>query len=666
MRKLFNIPNLATLCLVVAATSARAQAPVVSTDPAADTVCENSIATFSIEATGATSFYWQEWDGTAWTTLADGGLYSGATNDTLNVSAASTLNGRSYRAIAVNTSGEDTSANAMLTINALPNAGTITGINNICVGASLTLNASAGGGTWSSSNTALATVNSVGQVFTVGAGLDTIHYTVTTPSCGSDVASYTIQIDDHVSASPILGAAHVCVAGAITLTNAAGAGTWSASNGNVVVGSTTGLVSGVAAGIDTITYVFNNTCGTFTETTTVTVETPLPVGTISGPATVCVGSPATFVATEPGGIWISSDGAVASVDLPGLITGRGQGTAVIMYVVGNSCGSGTAMDTIQVDRQASVITGPDSVGVGAMITLADSAIGGAWTSVDITVATISTTGMVTGVATGTTNIEYTVTNFCGTSTAVKNIHVGVAPSAGIITGGDSLCVGAQLTLSASVVGGVWSASNTAASVDADGVVTGITGAMADTIHYTVSNGFGSSTVSKVVYVDQIPVITIDGPSSVSLNVGYTLVATPAGGTWVSTNTDKVIFISSNTFVAIKRGVVDLIYTVTNDCGTSSDTFVVNLPTTGVEEVAANNMISIAPNPNNGSFSINVAAAANEKVQVVITNMVGAVVSETTVDANKANNIALNQPAGVYFVTATTGSEKYTTKVVVTK
>lgn len=674
MRKLLNIPYLVTLGLVMSAATANAQAPAVTTDPSATAACEGAIANFSVAATGATSYSWQESaDGTAWTTLADGGMYSGTTTASLSVSAAMPVNGYWYRAIAINTDGQDTSTNAMLTVNALPVAGSISGAGRVCMGNSISLTPSISGGTWSSSSIAIATVDAGGNVFGVAPGWDTITYTVSSASCGDAVTTHLVRVDEPVSSSPIIGSTNVCVGASISLSNAAGVGVWSASNDNATIGITSGMLSGNTAGRDTITYAFSNACGSFSVSTVITIETPLSAGTISGPDYVCVGSPAVFTATSPDGIWVSSDGTVASVDMPGLITGRAQGTAVISYIVSNSCGSQSALDTIMVERPASVITGPDSVGIGSMITLTDSAMGGTWTSVDVTIAEVDhVTGVVNGIATGTTNIEYTVTNACGTTTMVKSIEVGPAPSAGSISGSDTVCVGSSITLTPSVIGGMWTASNASATVDASGMVTGVTGGMRDTITYTVSNGFGTTTVRKVIYVNQAPVITITGPSSVSLGTGYTLVATPTGGTWVSTNDTAVIFISANTFVAIRRGVTNLIYTVSNTCGTSSDTFVVNLPiivdtTVGVEHVAGNNSsISIFPNPNNGTFNLNINTASNEMANVVVTNMVGAVVSEAMVETNKSNNIAINQPAGIYFVTATVHNDKYIARIVVTK
>ncbi len=65
-----------------------------------------------------------------------------------------------------------------------------------------------------------------------------------------------------------------------TLTDAAAGGAWSSSNTSAGVSG--GIVSGIAAGTDTIKYIHSNTCGTAAAAKTVTVN-PLPVaGAISG------------------------------------------------------------------------------------------------------------------------------------------------------------------------------------------------------------------------------------------------------------------------------------------------------------------------------------------------------------------------------------------------
>lgn len=672
MRKLFYFSNLLTLCLILSSMSVKAQ--TITGNPTSQSVCTGVVAHFAVAASDTPSYIWQKSadGGTTWDTLSNGGAYANVTTDTLSVAASAAVDGFKYRAIVYKATGANTSNAATLTLLASAVVGTTTGSSsNICVGSGITLSNTVSGGVWSSTNTSVATVNSAsGHAFGIAAGADTIVYTITN-TCGSAVASYPLTVDAPIVHAAVTGPSTVCISSFITLTNANAGGVWTASNTHASV-SSTGMVSGATAGVDTITYTYTNSCGVDVSSAVVTVEAPIAAGTISGPTVVCVGSLATFTATTAGGIWLSNNANVATVDLSGVATGRGQGTAIISFLFSNSCGSFAAMDTLQVDRSAAIITGSDSVGVGLNISLTDSAINGVWSTNDTSIATVNpVTGIVHGVATGTTSIVYTVTNSCGTSAKMITMHVGVPGTAGIITGADTLCAGNSVTLTSSVPGGVWTLSNNAGRIDAAGVFTGDTAHRADTVTYTVTNGFGTVRATKVIYVNGTPSIVITGPATVNEGTPYTLVATPAGGVWTSSRDTAVTFISANTFVAVRDGITILTYTVSNSCGTSHATYTVNIPLensgTGVNTITAgNNAMSVFPNPNNGSFSVNIASAVNEAAKVVITNMVGAVVSETNVATNTNTTLTLTQPAGVYIVSAVTSTGKYTTRVVVAK
>ena len=669
MRKLFYFSNLFTLCLLLTAGSVKAATSVITTNPSDATVCSGVVAMFSVATSDTPSFVWQEYNGTTWTTLHDGGLYSGTTTNMLSVSGTTTITGYKYRAVANSLGGaSDTSTGATLTVNPLPVVGTTLGNPHVCVGSSTTYSNTVAGGVWSSLSASIATVSVTGDVHGVAHGVDSIRYTITN-SCGSAVASTAITVDTVIVAAPIAGPVTVCVGASINLSNAYTGGTWTASNGKATVNAS-GMVSGVTAGVDTITYSFSNACGLYTSTKVITVEVPTSAGTITGTSPICSGTWAAYTATVPGGVWLSNDASVATVDLSGFVTGRAQGSAIISYMFNNSCGSSVATATVNIERAVSMITGSDSVGLGMMTTFSDTVTGGIWTSNNASIASVdSFTGVVTGVASGNTTIVYTATNICGTTQNNKTIEVGIPGSAGTITGVDSVCQGSSITLTSTVLGGVWTSSNASATVNVDGVVTGVTGGTRDTLSYTVTDGFGSSVVTKVIYVNRPPVITVTGPTGViAMGALYTLVATPAGGHWVSLRDSAVTFISANSFVAVKGDTTMLVYTVSNTCGTSKDTFYVNLPDfTAVQNVATNNnVMTVFPNPNNGSFVLNIASNVKETAHVVISNMVGAVVNEMDVVTNNNATVTLAQPAGVYFVSAVTANGKYTARVVVAK
>ena len=163
-----------------------------------------------------------------------------------------------------NSCGTATTTHA-ITVNPLPSAGTITGITSVCLGGTTTLAISggAGGGTWSSATPSVATINGSGMVTTVSTGTAVISYTVTN-SCGDASATILITVNQLPDAGRIYGKDSLCAGSTITLVNAATGGSWSSSNTSIATVSTTGIVTGIAAGADTIRYIVTNACGSDT------------------------------------------------------------------------------------------------------------------------------------------------------------------------------------------------------------------------------------------------------------------------------------------------------------------------------------------------------------------------------------------------------------------
>ncbi len=110
---------------------------------------------------------------------------------------------------------------------------------------------------------------------------------------------------------------------------------------------------------------------------------------------------------------------------------------------------GTASDTTKVIvtinpvPTAGIITGIDSVCATFTVTLAGTVAGGVWSSASTSIATVTSGGIVTGVAAGTTTISYAVSSSCGTSWATLPFKVRPV----------SACEGAVNTITAA--GGLW-------------------------------------------------------------------------------------------------------------------------------------------------------------------------------------------------------------------
>jgi parallel beta-helix repeat protein len=147
-----------------------------------------------------------------------------------------------------------------------------------------------------------------------------------------------------------------------------------------------------------------------------------------------------------------------------------------------------------------MISGPDSICLNTSKSLTISASGGAWASSDTSVATISTSGVVTAKSVGATTISYSPTGSTCAAPAIKVLivsEVNVAP----ITGSNGVCIGVPDTLSNATPNGVWSSTNTGiATVSAAGIVSGISSGT-DTILYTVTSSLGCvGTAAYTMYV----------------------------------------------------------------------------------------------------------------------------------------------------------------------
>lgn len=141
-----------------------------------------------------------------------------------------------------------------MTVDAVP---AVTGTNTVCVGATTSLSHVIPGGTWSSSTPAVGTVSTAGVVKGISTGTTTISYVFGTSGC---MATTVVTVIGHPAIS---GPTVACVGIPKTLTVIPIGGTWSSSDvTKATVGSSSGIVTGVAVGSVTIKYKVTTACGT--------------------------------------------------------------------------------------------------------------------------------------------------------------------------------------------------------------------------------------------------------------------------------------------------------------------------------------------------------------------------------------------------------------------
>jgi len=405
----------------------------------------------------------------------------------------------------------------------------------LCAGNTLNVTDTTYSGLWSSSNTAVVTVSplltsgvSTGELTGMSAGTAIITY----GRPGACAVTQTVTVNaNNVGAINATGALGACMGGSITATDTTAGGNWASSNISIAtINSSTGVINGVSAGAATITYTAGSGCWV---TKPLVVSSPSSLAAIAGSASVCVGNTVTLTDATPLGMWSGSNPAIATVYPGGVINGVSAGTVTITY--SKSGCSVFQTETVNANTIAP-ITGATNVCLGGTTQLADATPAGAWASGNTTIATISGTGLVTGMGVGTSVVSYSVITYTvGGCYVTTSVVVNPTTSVGAISGASSLCQGSTTALTDAVPGGAWSSSNTAiGSINASGVVTGIT---SGTI--TISYSRLGCTATDAFTVNAIPSAisgTIKACLKSALIKGVDTLSDPStGGVWSSSN-----------------------------------------------------------------------------------------------------------------------------------
>lgn len=435
--------------------------------------------------------------------------------------------------------------------NILPNPATISGSGYACVGATTMLTDATGGSlSWTSSNTAVATVINSGQVTGVATGTATITYKVTSGCITTTV------ITVNVLPGAITGSTPVCSGLTITLSDPAGSGTWTSNNTGIAsVGSSSGIVTGVAGGTAKITYTADATgCPAIA---TVTVNT---IAAITGTTTIPTGASTNLTDASAGGTWSSSNTGIVTVGTGGTINGVATGTATISYTVPSGCVSTT---TVNITAPTLITGNPGTVCQRSTLTLTDATPGGVWSSSNALVASVTALGVVTGssVYTGTTTISYTIGSYAYTTVVTVN------PLPTPIQGAGAECQGATTTLTDATAGGTWSSSNGNASIAGAGTAVNVTGVStgSSVISYTLSDGCG---VAFPLTINLVP-----GPilGNFNLCTGATTTLSDATGgalSYTSSNTTVATIVNSGQATGVAAGTATITYKITDGCTTT--------------------------------------------------------------------------------------------------
>jgi len=348
--------------------------------------------------------------------------------------------------------------------------------------------------------------------------------------------------------------------------------TWTVENSTVASVSPTGVVTALAIGT---TQVAANARGKSGLASITVQRTPVAsVVVVPNRVSAGIGSTTNLTATAydaaqnalagRGMVWTTSNASVATVDINGVVTAKGKGTATITATSEGKSGSSeftispgavskvsitpSSLSMLTGDRQQLTATAQDANGNAVSGTVI-------WASDRSSVATVNA-GQVTAVSVGTANITATVEGVVGSAA----VAVGLVPAATVTIAPSALTV--TITQTGSLAATVrdangnvlagrpvsWTTSNAlVATVSQAGVVTGLLPGSA-TITATSGSASGTATVTVV----PIPVGTVTvSPSSRSIvqNASTTLTATVKDANGNTMNGQTVTWTTSDATIA---------------------------------------------------------------------------------------------------------------------
>jgi uncharacterized protein YjdB len=470
--------------------------------------------------------------------------------------------------------------------------------------------------TWSSDNETVATVSETGLLAAVSAGAATI---TATSGDGTQSSSFELTVfapaaDVNITGNPpddtlVTGQTRQLSA-TVSPGNANPAVTWSSDNQSIATVSSSGLLTAVSTG--TAIIAITSADGTRSNSFTLTVFAPATGVTITGNPqndTLVAGQTRQLTATvnpsnaNPAVTWSSDNETVATVSETGLLTAVSAGTATIAATSGDGTQSSSFELTVFAPAADVIIDSiPDGNSMvrnqtrqlSAEVTpnTANQAV--TWSSSNTTIATVSSSGLLTARAVGTAIITATTADGTKSSSFTLTVY---APLTSVTIGnrppGDALTVPQTRQLSRTINPSnanpvvTWSSNNeTVATVSGTGLLTAVSAGTA-TITITSADETRSNSFTLTVFAPATGVTITGNPPDNTLAARQTrqLGATVTPGnanqavTWSSNNQSIATVSGSGLLTARAVGTVDI--TATTADGTQSNTFTLTVHASAV-------------------------------------------------------------------------------------
>jgi len=540
--------------------------------------------------------------------------------------------------------------------------------------------------TWKSNNMNIATVTNQGVVKGIKAGNTVITATVPLKGGGTVTAKCTVYVGPLVTgvalnrvAAPLHTGKTLTLTATVAPANAAHkAVAWSSGNTAVATVSATGVVAGVKAGTATITATAADGSGK-KASCAVTVGSPVAGVTLNrataplhtGKTLALTATVAPANAANKAVAWSSSNAAVAKVSAAGVVTGVKAGTAVITVITTEGKFTATCRVTVgppvagvTLNRATAPLHTGKALTLTATVAPANAAHKAVtWSSDNTAVATVSATGVVTGVKAGSAVI--TVRTADGAKTATCRVTVG-PPVKGVTLNRATapLHTGKTLTLTATIAPAnaanknlAWSSGNAAvAKVSAAGVVTGVKAGTAVIMVTTTEGKFTAP--CRVTVGPPVAGVTLNRATA-PLHTGKTLslaaTVTPANAAnknlaWSSGNAAIATVSATGVVTGVKAGSAVITVKTADGAKTATCRVTVGPPVTGVSLNWKTANLNVG-----NTLALTATIAPVNAANKAVTWSSGT----PTVAAVSSTGVVRGVKAGTAVITATTNDGKFT-------
>ncbi|MCP2028435.1 putative secreted protein [Flavobacterium sp. HSC-32F16] len=545
-------------------------APSITAQPVDSSICINSNTTFSGTALNATGYQWQVNNGSGFTNVANGGVYSGATTSTLTITGATAaLNNYQYRLVAT---GNCTPA-------ATSNSGTLK-VSNILASSVQTNIACSGGATGSLSVSPSGGIGTYTYLWTNGATSSSIsnltagNYSVTI----TDAILCEKVLNFTITQPPVLTASQGTINNVSCNSGANGSATVNVTGGSPSYtyswspsGGTAATASGLTAGTYIVTVTDANACTT-TQSFDITQPSALSVtpsqtnilcrNAATGSASVTVtGGTGTYTYS-----WAPSGGTAATA------TGLTAGTYIATITDANNCQI-TQSFTITEPAAALTATPVSQVNIACNGenngSATVSASGGTGTYTYSWAPSGGTAATASGLAAGTYTVTITDANLCQTTQSFTITQPPVLTASFGSQTNVSCSGGANGTATVAVTGGT--GARTYSWAPSGGTNATASGLSAGTYTVTVTDAnLCQSTQSFTITQPDALVASVGSQTNVSCNGGTNGYATVAvtGGTGARTYSWSPTGGNAATASGLAVGIYTVTVTDANACQTT--------------------------------------------------------------------------------------------------